>query len=337
MPNRATSTPTNDSRYPDQETADIVEQMKKEGFEPPVAEEPQKPAKEDEEEPEKKEKPAPKKKEESEEEETEKEPEKEPKAPESTEKEEAEKPRRQVLIPVARVKQNEKKLRDEISDLKKQLAAQGADPKSDEVVDKVEQITKTATTLAEKHTADPELVKDILKAAAEFNKQGVTIPQELADALGTIKSMKDEMDQQKETEKIMNQYDDEFSKDFNGRSEDAKARAEEIRATGLSLAEFKERLQALVLGEEGEKYSKLSLVEVFQLKRADLLPKKAKSADAARGRTATGKTETADAKTIDEYTPEEIAAMSDEEFEKVSDALGAKSKSKVTRNGRPVN
>lgn len=325
------NTPTDDPRYPDEETKKIVEAMKAEGKDVPVEEEPkakEEPKQEPEPEAEPKDKEEPKA-------------DPEPKAKESEDLDD--KPKRQVLIPIARVKQNEKKMRDEyegkLSELNNELAKlreakpNGADSAS--VDAKVEEITKLATDVATKHTADPELIKDILKSAADLNKKGVEVPPEFKEAIATIEAMKAEKDQQKETEKILTQYDDEFSKEFAGRSDEAKARAEEIRESGLTLKEFKEQLQDLVLGADGEKYAKLSLPEIYQLKKAELLPKRAKSADSSRGRTATGKSETV-TEDLANLSPEEVAEMTDEEFEEYSNNLGKKSKSRVTRRGRPI-
>lgn len=251
------------------------------------------------------------------------------------------KPRRQVLIPVARVKQNEKKLRDEydgkiseltnqVTSLKEQIAKGGGTPADKAAQEaKVEQLTKLATDIATKHNAEPELVKDILASFSELTKAGTQVPTELAEAVKTIQAFKAEQDEQRETQQILQQFEDEFSSHIAGNAD----LANEIRASGLTLDQLKERIRDVVLGEEGEKYAKLSLPEVLALKKADLLPKKAKSAEQTRQRAGTGSSETGETKLL---TAEEINAMSPEEFAKYSEEMGKASKSRITRRGRPV-
>jgi len=339
---KAGNTPTDDPRFPDEETKKIVEQMKAEGQEAPVSEEPK--PEEPKEEPKEKE---PEKPEEPEQKPESEEPEpvkvEEPKGEEGKKVEEKPK-KREVLIPITKVKQNEKILRDEsekklqekdreISDLKNKIATLESGSSGDQV----DKISKIATDVASRHDASPELVSDILKSAAELQQQGTTLPKEVLDQLEAVKAIKAEMDERKRADEIVAHFDDEFATEFTSQSESARVMTEEIRSSGLTMKEFKERLQNKVLGEGGEKYERLSLTEAYQLLKAELLPKKSKSADASRGRTTTGKTETDNPRSIDDYSPEEIAEMSDEEFERLSTALGKNSKSKVIRRGRPIN
>lgn len=244
---------------------------------------------------------------------------------------------RQVLLPIARVKQAEKKLRDEyeakIADLNNQVRTlqeakgEGSQAKKDNAV---AALTAIANDIATKHNSDPELVRDILEKAQELTKTGTEIPAELKDAIAKVQAISQEQEEQRETAAILTQFDDEFQSSITA-DKDVVA---EIRASGLTLEQFKDRLQEIVLGEDGERYAKLTLREVLDLKKADLLPKRAKSADASRGRTTNGTSAPSGTKTMP--TKEEMDSMSDEEFEKVSEELGSSSKSHITRRGRPI-
>lgn len=254
-------------------------------------------------------------------------------------------PRRQVMIPVARVNQRIKETRQQveaeysgkITDLTNQVTTlqeqlnkgNGSQQKVDTSVEK---LTQVATEIAEKHNSDPELVKDILSSFQQLNKAGVEIPAELKDAIERIRKFDADHKEREETDAILNQYQDEFQKEIAGNAD----LVNEIRASGLTLDEFKERLQELVLGEDGGRYAKLSLSEVLAMRRADLLPAKKKSADSSRQRTVTGQSE-ADPDNFRMLSAEEINAMTPEEFQKYSDDLGKNQKSRITRRGQPIN
>lgn len=330
-------TPTDDSRYPDKETKDIVEQLEKEGVKPLT--DPSSKSDEDDEEgePEGGKGKEPDKKPD----EPEKKPD-DPDKPDTTEKkpDQQRQDRRQVLIPIARVKQNEKKMRDEfttqISDLTNQVktlqdqVAKGTPGAEAALDDKVAKLKERAAAISTKHGADPDFIQDILATFQELAQAGVKAPPELAKAVETIEAIKAETDAQAEVDATLTKYDDEFATQISGN----KDLVDQIRASGLTIEQFKERMQELVLGEDGEKYAKLSLSEVYALKRDDLLPKKAKSAEAPHGRTTTGASDSGGETKL--VSAEEIKDMTEEEFQKYSDNLGKQSRSRLTRNGRPV-
>ncbi len=251
------------------------------------------------------------------------------------------KPRRQVLIPVARVKQNEARIKAEfegkiseltnqVTTLQKQIAEGGTQAQEDAQKAQVEKLTKMASDIATAHDTDPAVILEILKAATYLQKAGVDLPKELTESVATLTADKAKRDEEAETLGILTAFDDEFAESIGN---DAKLK-EDIRASGLTMEQFKERLQEIVLGEDGEKYAKLTLPEVLALKRADLLPKKAKTADGVRQRTATGASDTDDNR---EPTAEEIRQMvADGTFEAYSEKRAKASKSHITRGGRPI-
>lgn len=251
------------------------------------------------------------------------------------------KPRRQVLIPVARVKQNEAKIRAEfegklseltkqVTTLQKQIADGGTQAQEDAQKEQVAKLTKMASDIATAHDTDPAVILEILKAATSLQKAGVELPKELTESVTALTADKAKRDEEAETLGILTAFDDEFAESIG---KDATLK-EDIRASGLTMEQFKERLQEIVLGEDGEKYAKLTLPEVLALKRADLLPKKAKTADGVRQRTATGTSDTDDNK---EPTAEEIRQMvADGTFEAYSEKRGKSAKSHITRGGRPI-
>lgn len=352
-------TPTDDPRYPDAETKKIAEELEKQGIQLPFKSS-ESPAPKDDladddengddngedakkEQPEKKE---------------DKKPEKEKAEPKSDEakadnpddkKPDDKQPKRQVMIPIARVKQAEKELRTkleqahaaQISELTNQVkelqekAAKGqpnaAQAEAEKDI-KVEELTKVANSIAEKHDTDPELVKDIIAAVQNMSKQGVDIPKELTEAVEIIKQNKANADAEeadrRQTEVTLSKYEDEFHVKILANP----TIAAEIRNAGLTMDQYKERLQELVLGEAGERYATLDLDEVHQLKKADLLPKKAKSAESQHTHATSGSSDSGR-----ELSAEEINAMSPEEFAKFSDSLGKRGRSRVSRNGRPIN
>ncbi|QGH73077.1 MAG: IncA protein [Podoviridae sp. ctviO18] len=387
MPKPDMNKPARNTKYPDQATEEIVKKMKEEGhdmsqfeksqpdpIEPDDSDEDEE--NDEEEQPEKKDKKADKgkskkpakksKSDEDSDEEDEDEEEQEDKDDDEGEegdddgkkKDQRQTPRRQVLIPVVKVKQREKQLKQEletkfsqqitdltnqITTLKEQLEAGKGN--KDKVDDKVEALTKVATEIAEKHGTDASMVEDILKAVKDLVSAGIKLPDELKDAVSTIKELKakDEKRQaedkeEKETEEILGQFDIEFSE---GEDKDGNATGiennpdivKEVRASGLTLEEFKERLQDLVLGEDGERYAKLTLVEVYQLKKSELLPKKKKSADSQSGRSSSGES-VSDDEDLSLPSPEEQEEMiKNGTFGEFSDKLGKRSKSKVHRRG----
>lgn len=335
-------TPTDDNRYPDAETKKIVEELEKQGIKSEFRTPESAPITDDESDEDEDDE---SKKEESKPEEIKKE-EKQEKVElkDENNKPEDKQFKRPVMIPIARVKQNEKELKrqlessfsDKISELTNQVqklqqqidSGSATQKQADSQDAKLEELTKTANSIAEKHGSDPELVTDLLKAVQSMTQKGVEIPEELSDAIKTIKQNKEEIDHQRESQKILAQYDDEYHTNILS----DKSIADEIRASGLTLDEFKSKMSELVLGEEGDRYSRLTLKEVYALKKADLLPKKAKTAESQYNRLTTGSSESG----AKELSADEIRNMSIEEFAKYSDSLG-KSKSRITRNGRPIN
>ncbi len=357
------TTPSKDPRFPDDETRQIAEELEKNGHKPleehePVQHEDDEDEEDEGDEPETPKKPvkkakpakAPKKETDEETDEDDEEDEDETEDDETEDEEEEVKPRRQVLIPIARVKQNEKRLRAElegkiselttqVETLQKQVtgAGDGGEQAQAKQADKVKKLTDIATAIAEKHDSDPELVKEILASAAALNDAKVELPKELTDAVARLdaaQKKRDEEDAEKdETDEILGQYEEEFTETFSVKTDEGKTLVAQIKASGLTIEQFKERLQDLVLGEEGEKFAKLSLTEVFELKKSKLLPKKAKSADGGSGRTATGQSEASDTELL---SAEEINAMSPQEFEQYSERMAKGTRPRIQRRGRPV-
>lgn len=227
------------------------------------------------------------------------------------------------------------KLKQDIEKLTTQITsgspkAPDTKAKVDESADKLETLVDTIVKANE--GVDPVLVKSILEAAKQLTASGASLSPELAEKLEKFEAKEKEMTEQKEEQEILatetQRFNDEFAAEIAGNEDIKKIVAD----SGFSLDEVKAKIHDFVYSKAGVRYTGVPLSELFTLKRDTFVPKKAKSAEAGRGGSSQGES-------LDGDKPKsaaEIAAMSTADFEKYSNEMAAKSKSRVMRNGKPV-
>lgn len=306
----------------DEETKSILADMKADGIEA-VGQEPTK-------EPTKEPEPVPEAKDEPKSEVVDpqtKEPQEEPKDAETTTKTDDE-GRKVQFLPIGQVKAEkkalEKRLRGEfdsergtlqstIDTLTSQLQGKTTGERREikaEITDEVKKV-------AEKWSVEPEMVLDILALTPTPEPQPA-LSEEDREVLAHAR-------ERAEADHQISQFNEHFEKEVAASDELRKA----IEDRGYSLSEVKSKLQTFALGTEGEPYAKVPLDEILTLKLAHLLPQKKKTAEPGRGGTASGTQKGYSKDSMP--TPEEIAAMTPEEFDKFSDDLGKGSMNVIRR------
>jgi len=248
-----------------------------------------------------------------------------------------------IVAQKRQIKELEKRIETETAELKQQIeklttqinSGSGKAPdtkaKIDNSAEKLEQLVNTIVEQAE-GAIEPGVVKSILEAAKQLVASGNQLSPELTEKLEKFDKREAELTAQKEEQDTIATETQHFNDEFKHEIADNEDVKKIVADSGLTMDEVKAKIQSFVYSEAGVRYAGVPLGELFTLKRSLFVPEKKKSAEHSRGGSTSGETQDDRLKTA-----AEIAAMTIPEFEKYSNEMASKSKSTITRRGKPIN